>query len=166
MNRSSHLEVFLRKCVLKICSKFTGEHSCQSVISLKLQSNFIEIALQHGCSLVNLLYISRTLFLKNTSGRLLLNEPLINEFQFWLTKICARFLWNACMPLLPYCPYCLYTKDITVILDISFTILRKVSFYQLAGKNRVYLYSVDTIFLTSEVFERPGFWSNTGAVPK
>ena len=30
----------LRKCVLKICSKFTGEHPCRSVISKKMQSNF------------------------------------------------------------------------------------------------------------------------------
>ena len=36
--RSSHTEVFLRKGVLKICSKFTGEHPCRSVISYKLQS--------------------------------------------------------------------------------------------------------------------------------
>ena len=28
--------------VLKIYSKFTGEHPCRSVISIKLQSNFIE----------------------------------------------------------------------------------------------------------------------------
>ena len=28
----------LRKCVLKICSKFTGESPCWSVISIKLQS--------------------------------------------------------------------------------------------------------------------------------
>ena len=34
--RSSHPEVFLVKGVLKICSKFTGEHPCQSVISIKL----------------------------------------------------------------------------------------------------------------------------------
>ena len=34
--RSSPPKVFLRKGVLKICSKFTGEHSCQSVISIKL----------------------------------------------------------------------------------------------------------------------------------
>ena len=33
--RSSHPEVFLGKSVLKICSKFTGEHPCQSVILLK-----------------------------------------------------------------------------------------------------------------------------------
>ena len=33
---SSRLEVFLRKGVLKICSKFTGEHPCWFVISIKL----------------------------------------------------------------------------------------------------------------------------------
>ena len=40
--RSSPPEVFLKKGVLKICSKFTGNHSCWSVISVKLQSNFID----------------------------------------------------------------------------------------------------------------------------
>ena len=34
--RSSHPEVFLGKGVLKICSKFTGEHPCWSEISIKL----------------------------------------------------------------------------------------------------------------------------------
>ena len=34
--RSSPAEVFLRKGVLKICSKFTREHPCRSVISVKL----------------------------------------------------------------------------------------------------------------------------------
>ena len=58
--RSSHPEVFLEKGVLEICSKFT-EHPCRSAISIKLQSNFIEITLQHGCcSPVNLLRIFRT----------------------------------------------------------------------------------------------------------
>ena len=71
--RSSHSEVFLGKGVLKIYSKFTGEHPCRSVISIKLQSNFIEISLWHGCSPVNLLHILRTPFLKNTSGWLLLH---------------------------------------------------------------------------------------------
>ena len=45
MDRSSRSEVFLGKGVPKICSKFTGEHTCQSVISIMLQSNFIEITL-------------------------------------------------------------------------------------------------------------------------
>ena len=31
-------KVFLEKGVLKICSKFTEEHPCQSAISIKLQS--------------------------------------------------------------------------------------------------------------------------------
>ena len=34
MARSSHPEVFLGKSVLKICSKFTGEHPCRSAISI------------------------------------------------------------------------------------------------------------------------------------
>ena len=70
--RSSCPVVFLRNGVLKICRKFTGEHSCQSAISIKLPCNFIEVALRHGCSPVNLLHIFRSPFPKNTSGRLLL----------------------------------------------------------------------------------------------
>ena len=71
--KSSALEVFLGKGALKICSKFTREHPCRSVISIKLQSNFIEITLRHGCSPVNLLHIFRAPFPKNTAGGLLLN---------------------------------------------------------------------------------------------
>ena len=33
--RNSHPRVFLVKGVLKICSKFTGEHPCRSAISIK-----------------------------------------------------------------------------------------------------------------------------------
>ena len=67
--RSSRPEVFLRKGVLKIYSKFTGEHPCRSEISRKLQSNFIKIALRHGCSPVILLHIFRTSFpVKYISG--------------------------------------------------------------------------------------------------
>ena len=57
---SSHTEVFLEKGVLKICSKFTGEHPCLSAISTKLQSNFTEITLRHGCSPVNAAYFQKT----------------------------------------------------------------------------------------------------------
>ena len=49
--------MFLRKGVLKIYSKFVREHPCRSAISKKLQSNFIEITLRHGCPPVNLLHI-------------------------------------------------------------------------------------------------------------
>ena len=66
--RSNRPEVSLGKGVLKICSKFTGERPCRSVILIKL--------LRHGCSPVNLLHIFRTLFPKNTSGWLLLKKAL------------------------------------------------------------------------------------------
>ena len=36
-NRSSPPEVYLGKGVLKICRKVTGEHPCQSAISIKLK---------------------------------------------------------------------------------------------------------------------------------
>ena len=70
--RGGHPETFLRKGVLKIYSKFTGEYLYRKVISIKLQSNFIEITLRHGFSTVNLLYVFRKAFPKNTSGQLLL----------------------------------------------------------------------------------------------
>ena len=70
--RSSPPEMLSRKVVLKICSKFTGEHPYQCVISINLFYNFIEIALQRECYPVKLRYIFRTLFPKNTSGWLLL----------------------------------------------------------------------------------------------
>ena len=65
-------KVFLEKSVLKMCSKITVGHPCQSVISTKLR-NFIEITLQHGCPPVNLLHIFGIPFRNNTSGRLLLS---------------------------------------------------------------------------------------------
>ena len=65
----------LRKIgVLKIRSKFRGEHPCQSVISIKLQSKFIEMLLQCGCCPVNVQHIFWTPFPKNNSRRLLLKN--------------------------------------------------------------------------------------------
>ena len=71
--RNSHSDMFLGKDVLEICSKFTGEHLCRSVILIKLHCNFTEITLQHGHSPVNMLHTFRTPFVKNTSEWLLLN---------------------------------------------------------------------------------------------
>ena len=86
---SSRPEVFLGRGVQKICSKFTGEHLRRSTISTKLQSNFIEITLPHGCSPVNLLHIFRTPFLKNTSGRLLLkmSVSILDKKRFQFSSI-------------------------------------------------------------------------------
>ena len=52
----------LRKAVLEICWKFTGEHPCGSIISIELHCNFTEIPFRHGCSPVSLLHIFRTPF--------------------------------------------------------------------------------------------------------
>ena len=88
-SRSSRPEVFLRKGVLKICSKFTREHPCRSAISIKLQSNFIEITLRHGCSPVNLMHVFRINFLKNTSGQLLLHIE-VNDTRFQKSNIANK----------------------------------------------------------------------------
>ena len=55
----------LFKCLLTLML------SCK-IRSIKLLCNFIEIALRHGCSPVNLRHIFRTPLPKNTSGWLLL----------------------------------------------------------------------------------------------
>ena len=82
VHRSSPPDVFLGKGALKICNKFTGEHPCRSVISIKLLCNFIEIALRHGCSPVDLLHIFRTPFPRNSSGWLLLESSLSSREKF------------------------------------------------------------------------------------
>ena len=48
------------------------------MISIKLQSNFIETTVRHGSSPGNLLHIFRKPFLKNTSGWLLLDYVMIH----------------------------------------------------------------------------------------
>ena len=85
--------MFLEKGVLKTCSKLTGEHPCRSAIPVKLQNNFIEVALRHGCSQVNLLHIFRTRSPKNTSGRLLLKkapskmlDKVLNAFLYYQSR--------------------------------------------------------------------------------
>ena len=91
--RSSRPEVFFGKGVLKICSKFTGKHPCRNAIS----RNFIEIALRHGCSPVNLLHISRTPFPRNTSGWLLLEIGFFKILKF--DRLLFRFKFISSLPL-------------------------------------------------------------------
>ena len=79
LHRSSYKKVFW-----KICSKFTGEHPCWSVISI------IEIALQHGCCPVNLLHIFRTPFPENISGWLLLRFENNTHFSIPGFMHCAK----------------------------------------------------------------------------
>ena len=67
--KSSRPKVFLGKGVLKIYSKFTGEHPCWIVLC-----NFIEITIRHGCYPVNLLHVFWTPFHNKTYRRLLLKN--------------------------------------------------------------------------------------------
>ena len=69
LSRSTPPEVSLGKSVLKICSKFKENTHAE----VRFQTNFIEIALRHGCSPVNLLHNFRTPFPKNTSEGLRLS---------------------------------------------------------------------------------------------
>ena len=73
--RSSPPEGFLEKGTLKACSKVTREHPRQSVISIKLQSIFIEITLRYECS-----FIFRTSFHEKISGGLLLKISICLAF--------------------------------------------------------------------------------------
>ena len=82
--------MFSLKSVLKICSKFTGKHPCRSAISIKLLDNFIEITHWHGCSPVNLLYILRTPFLKNTPRRLLLDLEDFFHSKIIISACCSK----------------------------------------------------------------------------
>ena len=82
----------LRIRFLKICSKFTGENPCRNAISIKLLGTFIKIALQHGCSPVNLLHIFRTPFHRNTYGWLLLSLWKPSFFTYHFNSI--RFIYK------------------------------------------------------------------------
>ena len=68
--------------VLKICSKFTGKYPCRSMISIKFQSNFIEITFGGAYSLVNLLHIFREPFYENTyEGMLIIMWKILQNLQ-------------------------------------------------------------------------------------
>ena len=64
---------YIFQCAFLSMNNVAGNCGLVSIArSSQLQSSFIEIALRHGCSLVNLLHFSKTPFLRNTSGWLLL----------------------------------------------------------------------------------------------
>ena len=69
------LELFYKKSVLKNIAIFTGKHLCQNLFLNKVTSLrlLLKKRLWHRCFPVNFGKFFRTTFLKNTSGRLLLN---------------------------------------------------------------------------------------------
>ena len=68
--RSSHPEVFPEKSVLKICSKFTGEHTC-----------WVALQLYWNRTSAWVLFCKFAVYFQNTSGWLLLK---VHELPRWL----------------------------------------------------------------------------------
>ena len=66
--RSSHQRCSIIKGILRNFTKFTGKHLCQSLRPATL----LKKRLWHGCFPMNFVKFSRTPYLQNTSGRLLL----------------------------------------------------------------------------------------------
>ena len=60
---SSRPEVFIGKAVLKICSKFAGEHPCRSLISIKLLATLLKSNFGTGVLLQICCIFSEQLFL-------------------------------------------------------------------------------------------------------
>ena len=153
--QSSRPEVFLRKSVLKICRKFTGERPCQSAISIKLQSNFIEIALWHGCFPVNLLHIFRTSSLKNTSGWLLLTiEVKSNSILiFKLLKKCINdkiqdLEWT------DFFSFCSFFKDEYIIKEILHGLLSNIKSFHPRWDNIRPWFALLSILTSSESVQK------------
>ena len=78
--RRSRPEVFCKKGVLKNFSKFIGKHLCHSLFSNKVAG------LRHKCFPVNFAKFIRTLFLRYTSGRLLLGITVLMKESQTKTK--------------------------------------------------------------------------------
>ena len=74
--RSSHQRCSVKKGVLRNFKKFTGKHLSQSLIFNKVAglrpATLLKKRLWHRCFPVNFVELLKTLFLQNTSGRLLL----------------------------------------------------------------------------------------------
>ena len=63
--------------------------------SVKLLCDFIEIALRHGCSPVNLLHIFITPFFKNTFEWLLLDHPILQQvYTSWTSMLKHTCSWR------------------------------------------------------------------------
>ena len=82
--RSSPPEMFLGKGVLKICSKFTGEHPCRSVISIKLlkQSHFnSSIVNEVNRTIINLFFYEEILHAKKNTNKKYTSRYVLKIFK-------------------------------------------------------------------------------------
>ena len=97
----SETALFLGKGALKIFNKFTREHPCRSVISIKLQRNFAEVKARQGCSPVkaasNAVWQSKFAFLKIVSCWQNLENTQHNSL---IKRLCNRLSCNFKPPIM------------------------------------------------------------------
>ena len=89
--RSSRPEVFLRKGVLKICSKFTGEHPCRTAISIKLLCNLFKsyfgmCVLLHICCIFQNNFSKEDLWIAASGGvfKFMKNDHFLVSLAAWV----------------------------------------------------------------------------------
>ena len=130
--RSSHPEVLFAKVILKICSKFTGEHPCRSVISIKLLCDFIEnlydyLTGQKQVWLVfcvrDVLKIRRKAPMNENFKNSYADRALLDEF-FW--QIAVYLVWNTSA-----------VCSLSIEILFSCKCCRFKYFKHFSGKNRV-----------------------------
>ena len=103
-NRRSQQSCFVKKDALKNFGKFTGEFTCQSFFFNKVAGCRLQLykkRLYWRCFLVKCAIFSRTYFLQNTSGRLLLKRNRI-----LITRCITNFY-----PIQHYYHYCTSHKN-------------------------------------------------------
>ena len=83
--------MFCKKGVVRNFAKFTGKHLCQSLFFNIVAATILKKRLWHRCFPVNSAKFLRTTFLKNTSGRLLLD--LLRVHNFPRNNICITMLF-------------------------------------------------------------------------
>ena len=98
-HRNSHRRCSIKTSVLKIVTKFTGKHLRQSLSFNKIPgqarpATLLKKRLWHRCFPVKFVRFSRTPFLQNTTGQLLLEKYIM--VPLWCT---VSRLHNHCEPL-------------------------------------------------------------------
>ena len=79
--RSSPPEVLLKRGVPKICSKFTGEHPCRSVISIKLLCSALQLYKNHTSA-----WVFSCFFIQYILPLPILNKVIMKIIKWHLVK--------------------------------------------------------------------------------
>ena len=90
--RCSHQRCSIKEAVLRIFTKFTGKHLCQSLFFKKV-ADLLKKKLWHRCFPVNFVKVLRTPFLQNIFGRLLPN--LTNRINLKFCRTRETCFWKA-----------------------------------------------------------------------